>query len=70
VGPTAGSVALRQDVLRLVTYHRCDAQLEFFNSFEWARLLHVLCDESVMKLPMNLGFTLAARTGVEPVYQP
>jgi hypothetical protein len=32
----------RRDFLRLGTYDCCDAQLEFFDGFDWARLVHEL----------------------------
>jgi hypothetical protein len=31
-----------KDVLRLVAYDRCNAQLEFFDGFDWALFFHFL----------------------------
>jgi hypothetical protein len=59
------------DLLGLATHDRRDAELEILNRFDWALLLHCapllrICCEMDLKLVSPL----AARTGVEPVYQP
>jgi hypothetical protein len=59
-----------RDVLWLGTYHRCNAQLEFSTvstrRCSFRLFLSGICQEN----SDICRFTLAARTGVEPVYQP
>ncbi len=59
-----------RDVLWLGTYHRCNAQLGFLNGFDSALFVQVVFVWNLQENSDICCFTLAARTGVEPVYQP